>query len=79
MSKKIFEILHELNQMDARDDTSYVRVSNYVEEIEYNSRGANLYIGVPTDVANDLAKNKVIILCVAIDKDKFMELKQSIV
>lgn len=79
MSKKIFEILHELNQMDARDDTSYVRVSNYVEEIEYNSRGANLHIGVPTDVANDLAKNKVIILCVAIDKDKFMELKQSIV
>ncbi len=72
---RFFEALEHLNKLDEENGTAYVGICNQVVEVKKNSHNGTVTMGVPGEVAQDLALNqgnrRAILLI--IDKDKFDE------
>lgn len=76
MSKRLFQILDEMNVADEAGKTSFVGVNNAFVGAQKAKGGGHVTMGVPESVIMDLFlnKNKIPILLI-IDKDEYDRIK----
>lgn len=70
---RMFEILDQLNQIDAETGSTNVGICNQVVEVKKYTSHGTVTIGVPPEVAQELAlgsSNKRVILCI-VDMDAY--------
>lgn len=76
MSKRLFQVLDEMNVLDTEDKSDRVGVCNVVESINYNhKKGTTVAIGVPGNVVSDITTGKRIPILLMIDAKEYERLK----
>lgn len=76
MSKRMFQILDEMNVADGEKGTDNVAVSNHLVRVDKAKGGAHIVMGVPEKYLYDIMSdnNKSVILLV-IDKKEYEKVK----
>lgn len=75
MSKRMFEILDEMNLDDVKDNTRLVRISNSLISAAKIKQGAKISIGVEEKVLYDLMNEKIIPVLILVDKEEYFKRK----
>lgn len=75
MSKRMFEILDEMNLDDVKDNTRLVAISNTLISADKVKQGAKISMGADEQVLYDLMNEKVIPVLILVDKDEYFKRK----
>jgi len=73
MSKRMFEILDEMNLDDVKDNTRLVAISNTLISADKVKQGAKISMGADEQVLYDLMNEKVIPVLILVDKDEYFK------
>lgn len=79
MSKRLFQVLDELNQLDEKNGTALVGVCSEVVAVNKNGHNGTVTIGVPGEVAQKLIlerRDMRLILCI-VDGKTYDEIKNA--
>ena len=71
MSKRMFEILDEMNQVDAKEGTSNVAISNIFIGADKVKAGARITMGAEERYITEIATGKVIPLLIMVNKEEY--------
>jgi hypothetical protein len=78
MTKRLFQILDELNVQDTANGTSNVGVCNQLVETRHTKHGMNITMGVPAMLNNDILKGKVVPTLLLVNMEEYNKLKGEI-
>lgn len=73
MSKRLFEILDEMNLDDVKDNTRLVAISNTLISADKVKQGAKISMGADEQVLYDLLNEKVIPILILVDKGEYFK------
>lgn len=75
--KRLFQVLDELNQIDEQSGSALCGVCSEVVSVNKNGHNGTITIGVPGEIAQEIAlgkSNKRLILCI-VDGDAYDKIK----
>ena len=71
MSKRLFQILDELNVEDQNNNTRFVAISNTFVSADKVNQGSKITMGADYQALNDLLTEKVIPILILVDKKEY--------
>lgn len=78
MSKRLFQVLDEMNLNDENNETKHVQVSNHFVSCNIANGGGHVTIGVSSEVVTELAlKKNLRCLLLVIDFDEYERLTKT--
>lgn len=77
MSKRMFEVMDEMNLSDVENNTSLVKISSKLLSAKKLKQGAKITIGIDEQCMNELAFEKSMAVLVIVDKEEYFKRKKS--
>lgn len=75
MSKRMFQILDEMNISDGENNTSNVGVMSSFVSINKVKAGCHITMGAPESIMYDVVKGNKVLILLAINKDEYDRLQ----
>ena len=75
MSKRLFQVLDEMNLADIENETRTLSISNTFISADKVKQGAKITMGADSEVLGGLMLDKVIALLVVVDKEEYSKRK----
>lgn len=75
MSKRMFQVLDEMNQDDIKNGTKLISISNYFISADRVKQGCKVSIGCDESVLLDIANNTHLPVLMMVNKDEYFKRK----
>lgn len=76
MSKRMFEVIDEMNLSDMENDTFLIKTSANLLSAEKVKQGAKLTIAIDAQCMDEIAFEKSMAVLVIVDKDEYFKRKK---
>lgn len=76
MTKRLFQVLDEMNQLDSENNTRLLAVSNAFISADKVRQGTKICMGADESAVIDIMNDEVIPILLLVNKKKYQELKQ---
>ncbi len=76
MSKRMFQVIDDMNLSDVENDTQLIRVGYNLLSADIVKQGAKITIGVDEQCMNDIVSEKSMAILVVINKEDYFKRKE---